>query len=124
MLDSLVATEGISAELIPAESDDGLAGLVTLLANKVNKIQKNPKEASITSAEKESVSNNAEQDTRKMTKRERKEKNLENEQAKAIQKQTIRFKKSQDDISLFNQLLDYKEFTSNPLDTLKKHFNS
>lgn len=30
----------------------------------------------------------------------------------------------QDDISLFNQLLDYKEFTSNPLDTLKKHFNS
>lgn len=94
MLDSLVATEGISAELIPAESDDGLAGLVTLLANKVNKIQKNPKEASITSAEKESVSNNAEQDTRKMTKRERKEKNLENEQAKAIQKQTIRFKKS------------------------------
>ncbi len=58
------------------------------------------------------------------TKRERREKNLENEKAKAIQKQSIRFKKSQDDISLFNQLLDYKEFTSNPLETLKKHFNA
>lgn len=95
MLDSLVETDDSSAKLIPTEHvDDGLAGLVTLLANKVNKIKKNPKEASIASAEKESVPNSAEQDARKMTKRERKEKNLENEQAKAIQKQTIRFKKS------------------------------
>jgi len=58
------------------------------------------------------------------SKKERREKNLENEKAKSIQKQSIRFKKSQDDISLFNQLLDYKEFTSNPLETLKKHFNA
>lgn len=92
MLDSLIETDDISAKQNPTESvDDGLAGLVTLLANKVNKIKKNPKEASISSAEKESVS---ELDAQKMTKRERKEKNLENEQAKSIQKQTIRFKKS------------------------------
>lgn len=111
MLDSLIENDEkpFSKE---ATLDDGITGLVNLLANKVNKVT-DPK--SITS---EPV------DPKKQTKKERREKNLENEQAKAIQKQSIRFKKSRDDISLFGQLLDFKEFTSNPLDTLKKHFNA
>ncbi len=91
MLDSLVETDKSSVVSKP-QVDDGLAGLVSLLANRVNKIKKSPaKEASpgVNKQEK-----HVELDPARMTKRERKEKNLQNEQAKAIQKQTIRFKKS------------------------------
>ncbi|CAF1021028.1 unnamed protein product [Brachionus calyciflorus] len=62
-------------------------------------------------------------DLSKLSRKEKREKNLENQKAKVTQKQSIRNKTSNDDINLFNQLLDYSEFTNNPLATLKKHLN-
>jgi hypothetical protein len=57
-------------------------------------------------------------------KKEISQKNAERERAKSIPKQSIRNKLAQDDLSLFNQLKEYNQFTSNPLEMLKKHFGS
>ena len=105
MLNSLIDTK---PELFPKheELNDGLSDIVTLISKKEKKVRNEPL------------------DKKALSKKERREKNLENEQAKAIKKNSIRFKNSQNDIALFGQLLDFKEFTSNPLETLKKHMNS
>lgn len=109
MLDSLLNKDDANLVDFPKKSGPDY-DLFNLLAKKVDTIKK--------------VVSDKQLDPKTTTKRERRDKNLENEKAKAIQKQSIRFKKSQDDISLFSQLLDYKEFTSNPLETLKKHLNA
>lgn len=105
MLNSLIDTK---PELFPKQEElnDGLSDIVTLISKKEKKVRNEPL------------------DKKALSKKERREKNLENEQAKAIKKNSIRFKNSQNDIALFGQLLDFKEFTSNPLETLKKHMNS
>ena len=36
----------------------------------------------------------------------------------------ISIKYSEQDMALFNELVAYPQFIKNPLDTLKKHFNS
>jgi hypothetical protein len=91
-------------------------------------------------------SNSITNDTSNLTRKERRAKNLERESSKQIQKQSIRTRKSyvlfsqnhftlnykykrflyyrNDDMTLFNQLIDYPEFVKNPLDTLKKHLTS
>lgn len=110
MLNSLIDTK---PDLFPKqeETSDSLSNLVTLISNKNKKIDRKKE---IGDSQNEKI----------LSKKERREKNMENEQAKAIRKQSIRFKNSQSDINLFGQLLDFKEFTSNPLETLKKHINA
>jgi len=47
---------------------------------------------------------------------------LARQKAKNIPRETIRNKKNKEDMELFGQLTSYSEFTQNPLETLKKHY--
>lgn len=85
MLDSLnEEASGVTTFSSKKTLDEGLTGLVSLLANKVNKLVDSN----------DLVTSNLPADPKKTTKKERRAKNLANEQAKSIQKQSIRFKKS------------------------------
>jgi len=57
----------------------------------------------------------------KSTRLENREKNRIKEMSKSIPKQSIRMKKSQEDLALFGELSMHKEFVSNPLEIIKKH---